>query len=315
MMRSIITVGGVALGFVLVILIAASWHFSNIVIYPRALSPEESYDLEVAEGRLDPIQFEAWPKEEVQIQSSYGYEMFGLYIPRNEAHAPLGTEKVVILCHGIANTLYGSARYVDVFRQRGFNVLMIDFRNHGRSDGTNTSYGFYEKHDLTAWVDWVMTHCGETCRVGTHGVSLGAATAIQHAASDPRVAFCIADCSFASASEEFAYRLKVEYGLSPFPLVPLGSLVTKLRADYFYGNVRPIADVATLDIPVLFIHGQADDYIPPEASIRMHDAKPAPKQLYLVPNARHAGAYGEAPEAYDHAVGEFLEKYGFLGKD
>ncbi len=305
MIKSIVTLGGAALGFVLIILIAASWHFSNIVIYPRVLSPEESYDLEVSEGRLDSVQFEAWPKEDVQIQSPYGYELFGLYIPVNDS------DKVIILCHGVTNTLYGSARYVDIFRQRGFNVLMIEFRNHGRSGGSNTSYGFYEKHDLAAWVDWVMTRCDATCRVGTHGVSLGAATAIQHAAIDPRVTFCIADCSFASASEEFTYRLKVEYGLSPFPLVPLGSLVTKLRVGYFYGDVSPIMDVAELDIPVLFIHGQADDYIPPEASIRMHDVKPGPKQLYLVPNAHHAGAYGEDPEAYDRAVEGFLEKYGF----
>jgi hypothetical protein len=301
-----VTLGGTVLGFVLVVLVVASWHFSNIVIYPRGLSPEESYELEVSEGRLDPIQFEAWPKEEVRLQSPYGYEVFGIYVPTPESN------RVVILCHGIANTLYGSVKYVDVFRQRGFNVLMIDFRNHGRSGGSNTSYGFYEKHDLTAWVDWVMARCGETCRVGTHGVSLGASTAIQHAAIDPRVAFCIADCSYASASEEFAYRLKVEYGLSPFPLVPLGSLVTRLRAGYFYGDVMPIADITALDIPVLFIHGQADDYIPPETSITMHDVKPGPKQLYLVPNARHAGAYGENPEAYDRVVGEFLEAHGFL---
>jgi hypothetical protein len=284
----------------------ASWHFSNIVIYPHVLSPEESYDLEVSEGRLDPVQFEAWPKEEVRLQSPYGYELFGLYIPRP------GSDKVVVLCHGVANTLYGSVKFVDIFRQRGFNVLMIDLRNHGRSGGPNTSYGFYEKQDLVAWVDWVMVRCGEACQVGTHGVSLGASTAIQHAVIDPRVAFCIVDCPYASAAEEFAYRLKVEYGLSPFPLVPLGSLVTKLRAGYFYGDVMPIADVTALDIPVLFIHGEADDYIPPEASIRMHDAKPGPKQRYLVPNARHAGAYGEAPQAYERVVGEFLKKYGFL---
>lgn len=141
---------------------------------------------------------------------------------------------------------------------------------------------------------------------------MGAATVLQHAAIDPRIAFVVADCPFADAREEFAYRLRIEYHLPGWILLPVASLITKLRKGWFFGEASAIKTLDRVKTPVFFIHGEDDDYIPPEASTRMFERKIGVKKLYLAPNAAHAEALWHNQETYDRLVGEFLEEIGIL---
>jgi len=127
-----------------------------------------------------------------------------------------------------------------------------------------------------------------------------------HAAIDSRLAFVIADCPYANAADEFAYRLKVEYHLPRFPLLPVASLISKLRTGFAFGDAVPLKTIGQVTAPVFFIHGQADDYIPPEASVALHASKPGQKQLYLAPGAGHAEALVSNPAVYEAQVREFL---------
>ncbi len=287
--------------------LAASWYFSKLIIHPPVKGVQCTYDLEVDNGNFDPARWEAWPKEEVRIASPFGYELFGVLVPQDAAR---GT---VILAHGVTYTLYGSIKYGQMFRDMGFNLLLYDHRNHGRSGGRDTSFGFYEKYDLQAWVDWVVARPdlatgGAGHVIGTHGESMGAATVLQHAGIDPRVAFVIADCPFANAADEFAYRLREEYHLPRFPLVPLASLITRWRAGWFYRDAAPLVAVPHIAAPVLLIHGAADTYIPPEDSQQLFAAKrEGLKRLWLAPDARHAQSQPQDPQAYAEQVADFLE--------
>lgn len=294
------------IAFFILVLLGASWHFSNIVLYPKTRPLDNSFAYMVGEGHLDPDAFAALPKEEAHIESPWGYPLFGLYVPAGE------TGKTVIIAHGITATLYHSVKYLWAFRKRGFNVLLIEHRNHGRSGGTTTTYGYYEKHDIKALMDYVKARNGEDELVGTHGESMGAAIVLQHAAMDRRVAFVVADCPYASAQEEFAYRLKAEYHLPGFVLIPLASFATRLRTGFSYKAAAPIDGIADLEIPVFFIHGADDAYIPPEASIKLHKAKPGPKKLWLAPGAQHAGSWATDPKMYDELIGAFLKDNGFV---
>ncbi len=286
------------------ILVLAGVYFSNVILFPKTFGVQETYEIEVEGGKIDPEDFVRWPKEEVRLSSPHGYELFGIYVP---AHQP--TKRTVVFFHGITFSLYGMVKYATVFRDLGFNLLLVDHRNHGRSGGASTSFGFYEKDDARAWIDWVLDRHGPKAVVGTHGESFGAATALQHAAIDPRIAFCIADCSYANARDQFAYRLKQEYHLPAFPLIPISSLVTKVRAGFFYGDASPIVTIGEIEAPIFFIHGENDAYIPPEASIAMYEAKrKGARKLWLAPNADHAESYGKNRGAYAQEVRAFLDE-------
>ncbi|MGC9348756.1 MAG: alpha/beta hydrolase [Anaerolineae bacterium] len=295
-----------AIAVLTLVLLAVSWRSSDLVIYPRTRSVANSYAYQVEQNLLDPDAFASLPKEEIRILSPFGYELFALYVP-----SP-GSRKTVILAHGIRGTSYHSVKYLWAFRKRGFNALLIEHRNHGRSGGTNTTFGFYEKEDMRAWVDYLQGVYGSEMLIGTHGESMGAAIALQHAIGDPRIAFVVADCAFASARDEIAHRLGEDYGLPPFPLIPLSSLITKLRTGFAYEDAAPIKGIENLTIPVLFIHGAEDTYIPPEHSIRLYKSKPEPKRIWLAPDAGHAESLSTHPDTYDRLIGDFLSDHDFI---
>ncbi len=292
---------GLLLGVVLGFSLAAGLYFSNLVRLIPVRPVEETFKTEVEAGVLDPEQFEQLPKEEVRIPSPFGYELYGLYFP-----VP-GSRKTVIIAHGITYTLYGSVKYMEVFRAAGYNALLYDHRRHGRSGGADTGYGYYEAHDLKACVDWVLARHGQDALVGTHGESLGAATALLHAALDPRVHFVVADCPFASAREVFAYRLQQDFHLPAFPLIPIASLINKLRGGWFFGEVSPLRAVSSIKGALLFIHGAEDDFVPPHHSERLYArATSSLKRLWLAPGAKHAESLFKQREAYTQQVQAFL---------
>lgn len=287
---------------ILMVLGIISWHFSKIAMYPRTFDYDKTYDIETEAGNINKEEFEALSKEEVFIPSRYGYKLHGIWFP-NEA-----AKKTVVFAHGITYTLFGSIKYMNVFYKRGFNVLVYDHRFHGKSGGDNCTFGYYEKNDLKSCIDWVLNRVGKDSIVGTHGESMGAATVLQHAAIDKRLAFVIADCPYKSAVSEFKYRLKIEYKLPSFPVINISSLINKLKTGVFYSEASPISTIKNIDAPILFIHGDGDTYIPHSHSVDMYNLKAEPKMLYLAKGAGHARSITTDKEKYEEVVEEFLNK-------
>lgn len=286
----------------LIFVTACGFHLSGMVIKPDAKSRESILRIECENRNMDKEVFDRLHKEEFKLKTQYGYELYGYFFPKN------ASKKTVIICHGITVTLFCSVKYMDMFMKRGFNVLIYDHRNHGKSGGTNTTFGYYEKYDLKACTDWVYERCGNDSLVGLHGESMGAAIALQNAAIDPRIAFCIADCSFSDLAMLLKYRLKVEFKLPSFPSMQLTSLFVRLRTGMKLKDISPIRDAANIEAPVFFIHGMDDLYIPVQMSIDMYRAKTGTKMLYLAPNARHAEALSKNKDEYDRFIGEFLSE-------
>lgn len=287
---------------VLVFLIAAVY-FSTRVVYPKCFGVEETYAIEVNNGKIDEERFNAWEKEEVVLQSPFGYRLYGLYFPAANA------KRAVILSHGITYTLYGSVKYMQVFMDLGFNVFIYDNRYHGRSGGKNSTLGFYEKYDLKAVTDWVEAKLGPGCVIGTHGESMGAAISLQHAAIDPRVRFVIEDCSFNRLDAMLAYRLKADFHLPGFPFLPASELICRVLTGMRMQQVSPEEAVKKISAPILFIHGGKDDFIPPEMMEKLAALKlNGPQKRYMPPNVGHAESYWSNPQEYAAVVREFLQE-------
>jgi uncharacterized protein len=282
------------------------WFFSNRVIHIKVWDKERITRFEVDSGVLDPDYLSALPKEEVSIPSPYGYDLKGWFIPWTEP-----SKKTVILVHGVTRSRLTSIKYVELFRKRGYNVLVYDHRRHGESGGENTSYGYYEKHDLNACVDWVAERTGPDAVIGIHGESMGAATALQHAVINTRASFYIADCPYSDIVGQLVYRLKVEYRILPaFPLIPLVGLFCRMRAGFRLRDAQSRDSLKNVETPILFVHGQNDTYIEKRMTEDMYKLKPGKKELYLAPGADHAEAYMKNPDDYDRVVGVFLRDIG-----
>jgi fermentation-respiration switch protein FrsA (DUF1100 family) len=288
-----------------ILILAAGFYLATRLVLPRRHSVEETYRIEVENGNLDVAEYDAWPKREMVIQSPQGYPLFGIYFPAQDS------KKTLLLAHGFTYGLYGSVKYMPMFRRRGFNILIMDLRHHGRSGGTNITFGLYEKQDMRAWMTWALAQLGPGGIVGTMGESLGAAVALQHAAIDPRPAFVIADCPYSDLERLVTYHLKKHYHLPPVPLLYVGEFWCRLLSGMTFENASPLPVMEKVASPLLLIHGEDDNYVPAQMSRELFEAKTnGIRELYIVPSAGHAQALTSNPEEYERQVSEFLAECG-----
>ena len=304
----VLSTAAAAAGGAVVLLAAAAFLLAAQVVRPRTFSLVKSHGIEVDKGHLVPELHCSWVHREVHVPSPWGYDMAADWFPL------AGADRALVIVHGFTYTRYGSAKYMPLFRSLGFSILAIDLRYHGASGGSTTTFGWREKDDLRAWTDWVMEETGGAARVGTHGESMGAAIALQHAAIDPRVSFVVADCPFADLRGLLAYKLGRDYRLPAFPLIGLASAAASLLTGGMgFGKVKPVESAVRIQAPVLFVHGDADVFIPPQSSRAMHAARMAaglPSRLYIAPGADHAMSYDVDPAAYGLEVRSFLDGTG-----
>jgi pimeloyl-ACP methyl ester carboxylesterase len=189
---------------------------------------------------------------------------------------------------------------VQRFTPRGFDVVAYDSRRHGQSPGEVCTYGFVEKRDLRRIIDGLPT--GPVILIGT---SLGAAVALQEAASDPRVVSVIAAESFSDlrtvATERAPWYL-------PAPVIRKAFMVAEQRGRFLVDAVSPVQAARTITAPVLLIHGAEDRETPPAHSQRIFEALTGPRRLMVVPGAGHnqsfygPGVWSEVERWIDEAL-------------
>jgi fermentation-respiration switch protein FrsA (DUF1100 family) len=291
----------------LIILAAAGAYFALRILKPRTQSQDQSYQSEIRAGKFSDEFYQSLPKQEVWIPSPYGYKLHGIYLPMEGSH------KTIVITHGIETTLYASVKYADMFRAMGFNIVLYDLRNHGLSGGKNTTFGYYEKYDLRAVVEWALMRVGPGGLVGSLGESMGGAIAIQHAAIAPGLAFCMAVSSFSDLKQMLIYRFRYEFNLPIFPSLPLADFMTTILSGMSFSAVSPVRDMAEIKLPVLLIHGENDRYVPPQMCKDLYAGKvEGIRSIYLAPNAGHADPFMVNREEFTLQVRSFLEKIGML---
>lgn len=288
------------------------WCLSNMILNPKILSCGRIYQMEVKRKSFDEALYKRTMKRKFMIESDYGYYLSCELLEPEESdgvrHGVRHPIPIAILCHGFSQGKYRSLIYAEVFLKLGFKVLIYDHRNHGLSGKAYTSMGYYEKYDLKRLVDWCYENYGPACKIVTHGVSMGAATALLHLEIDKRVICTIADCPYSDLKELLLHQLRLYYHIPSF-LVPIENLLTFLRAGFWYGQVSPISVVKNIETPILFIHGKRDRYVPTEMSERMYRVKKGSKALYLIAGATHAQAWEVNRRGYEYRIVRFINKH------
>ncbi len=246
--------------------------------------------------------------EEVAFVSRDGLALVGWWIP---AHAENGEARgTIVLCHGQDGSMDRDTRRMIPLHAAGFNVLMFDFRAHGRSGGNQVTMGIYEKEDLLGALDYLETARGIT-GVGVLGFSMGAAVAIITAALTDRIAALVVDSPFARLTYTVAAWGRL-HGL-PMPIareIARWVLVyATIRAKGRIDQVDPLRWVQHIPSrPILFIFGTRDPFITRRHAHQLPKLNSGPTDLWMVKGVGHRGAYDADPEAYNRrVVGWFTE--------
>jgi uncharacterized protein len=186
-------------------------------------------------------------------------------------------------------------------------VLLADARAHGESGGAIATYGVLESGDTLRWFEWLQQMLGPRCIDGL-GDSMGAAILLQSLAVEPHFCAVIAESSFASFREASYDRIGQWFGTGPWlgrtvlrSAVDAGFLYAEFRYGIDFWRASPQEAVARTVVPVLLIHGLADDNLPPRHSELIKAGNPT-VVLWEPPNAEHCGAASAEPEEYRRRV-------------
>ncbi len=291
-----------------------------MVFDPGRMGYEEALAMEVEKGNVELHANGMLERESYTVGSPQGYQLRceNYSSPVVIAATKRGEQRrAIVLTHGHSFNRAGSLKYVPMFLGHGYEVIVYDHRACGDSGGRYTTMGVREADDLGAVVADVRRRLGDSCFVGLHGESMGAATAILRAATDQSLGFVIADCSFSDLHKLLAIRLKASYHLPPFPLLNIAEIVARLIAGFSFRQASPVNALRKADgapqVPMLFIHGEADDYVPASMALELQAAKKGIAELYLVKGAAHALSFDTDRTAYAARVGQFLKQVTISG--
>lgn len=285
---------------IILICIITNKYFRMIVT--RKTDEEESmYEQQINRNLIDKDWYFNLPKEYITLISHDGLKLKGEFLDNN-------SNRTMIFVHGITVSRIWSIKYIKMFYDRGWNILLYDQRRHGKSEGMFSTYGYYEKLDLDLWVDFVAERKGKNSIIGIHGESMGAATALQYIDINKYADFIIEDCGFCSLRELLMRKAK-NISIILYPFYYFASLEAKLRAKFIFSDIRPIDMVEKSKIPIMFIHGDKDDFIPCDMSVKMYEAKEVgDKAMYIAKGAAHARAIEVDKSSYEKEVFKFVDK-------
>lgn len=249
--------------------------------------------------------FEAEPFEEVSITSHDGRKLAARYYHVKDG-APLE-----IQCHGYkGNAIRDFCGNWQVAREQGRNVLLIDQRCHGKSEGHTITFGILERRDVLEWICWANGRFGKI-PVLLSGVSMGAATVLMVAGMElpENVKAVIADCPYDAPANIIKKVLGQDMGMPVklvYPLIRFGGILYgrfNLNAD------SPLEAVKRAKVPVLLIHGDDDRFVPYEMSCSLHRAAPEKIRFHTVHGSGHALNYAMAPEEYCGLIRDFAGEH------
>ena len=237
--------------------------------------------------------------EDVSFVSADGVGLAGWWLDRP------GSDTVVVVAHGHRGTKSEMLGIGSGLWRAGNTVLVFDFRGNGDSEDGPQSLSHREQADLRAAVDYAVERRPDA-RIVVVGFSMGASTAILEGASDPRVAAFVLDSPFATMGDVVAANYR-RYRLPHRPIVPLASLVNRIRYGYSYAQVRPLDAISALaPRPILLLHGTDDRIIPYEHAGLLADAAGPTCELVTFEGVDHCGGYFEDRPGYIDRVAAFI---------
>lgn len=307
---------GISLGIIAVIIVISLSLIGNY-FYNLALNPTTPKDIvfgtpeEAATTSGQVLDSDiSWLLNHSNYTDEYITSSDNLRLHSYQIKNETSSDKWVITVHGYTSEGINMSSYAKKYYDNGYNVLIPDLRAHGLSEGDYIGMGWDDRLDIISWINYILNE-EPNAEIILHGVSMGAATVLMTSGEEipSNVKAIVADCGYTSVWDEFAYQLDDLFSLPEFPILNVSSIVAKIRAGYFLGEASSIDQVKKSKTPILYIHGDQDDFVPYYMMEELYNATSSEKEMLTIKGAEHAKASEVDPETYWTSVNNFINKY------
>lgn len=277
------------------LLVTVALSIVAVLTHPKRKTPRDLYT-------LSPYEFDL-PAEAVTFPPRQGdYLVAGWYIPYLQATT------TILVCPGYRSRAADVLGICAHLWKAGHNVLVFEFYGHGMPVGTSVTLGYCEVNDFLGAITYAKERAPQTS-LGVLAYSMGAAVAIMCSAWNTEVEALVADSAFATHRSAIDYQVRRVLHLPSVPFLWLADALLWRRAGYHFRQVEPLRDIAAISPrPVLIIHGQHDSVVDPRDAQSLYAAAREPKELWLLPDADHCGAYFADRQAYVAKIDAFFHR-------
>jgi len=219
------------------------------------------------------------------------------------------SNKWAIVLHGYRASTDSVLTIGEHFSEKGYNVLIPSMRGCGESDGDYIGMGWLDKADLEQWINLIIDE-NNNAEVILHGSSMGAATVLMASGDDllSNVKAIIADSGYTSVWDIFVSEAKARFNLPSFPVLNMFQIVAKFEAGYDIKEASSLEQVKKSKTPILYIHGDSDDFVPEYMCEELYDATNCEKDKLIISGAGHTESKYREPDTYYSKIFEFIEK-------
>ena len=281
----------------------------GVLFYNLALNANYSKDIIYAEyndKNLNDAQ--KWLEEKSNYSDKYieSYDKLQLHsyvVSQN-------SNKWAIVVHGYGGSGKLMSDKSKYFYDMGYNVLIPDLRGHGKSEGDYIGMGWKDRLDIISWINFIIKE-NPNAEIVLHGTSMGAATVLMTSGENlpSNVKAIVADCAYTSAWDEFSYQLETYLKVPSYYILNVTNMVTKLKAGYSLKEASALECVKKATVPILFIHGDKDKFVPYSMMDKLYDATNSPKEKLTIDGGEHANSDLVSPFLYWLTVEDFLNQY------
>lgn len=243
-------------------------------------SNDEEHKRKIKEGRE---WFESCSKEDVFIKSYDGLNLHAYFVKTDTP-----SDKIMIMFHGYRSSYKDFSCAFQYYSGLGFDMLVVDQRSHGQSEGKIISYGVKERFDVVSWLEYAKERFGDEYSYYLDGISMGASTVMMASDLVSGVKGIIADCGYTSPKEIIIQVAKSMHVPKVF-VYPVGFLARIFGGfNYKYSTKDALSKTS---VPIIFVHGLSDDFVPSYMTDENYDVCASEKTKILVENATHGYSF------------------------
>ena len=281
----------------------------GVLFYNLALNANYSKDIIYAEYNDENLNdAQKWLEE----KSNYSDKYIESY-DKLQLHSYVVTQnsnKWAIVVHGYGGSGKLMSDKSKYFYDMGYNVLIPDLRGHGKSEGDYIGMGWKDRLDIISWINFIIKE-NPNAEIVLHGTSMGAATVLMTSGENlpSNVKAIVADCAYTSAWDEFSYQLETYLKVPSYYILNVTNMVTKLKAGYSLKEASALECVKKATVPILYIHGDKDKFVPYSMMDKLYDSTNSQKEKLTIEGGEHANSDLVSPFLYWLTVEDFLNQY------